>query len=91
MNLKSYVNQTSTDFFSGNGGMTQKEKRKNIRDNGGGCSICSSYPVVNVSDSYWLCGSCVLERLEDWGALSEEVINMGREDLIEKVLSRTMA
>jgi len=37
---------------------------KNKRDNGGGCSICSSFPIVNVGGgSYWLCGSCVLEAI----------------------------
>jgi len=66
--------------------MTAKEK--NILDNGGGCSICSSYPVVNVDGSYWLCGSCILERLEDWAELCNEVIAIGREDLIKKVLMR---
>jgi len=66
--------------------MTAEEK--NILDNGGGCSICSSYPAINVSDSYWLCGSCVLERLEDWFELCKEVTAISREDLIEKVLMR---
>lgn len=32
-------------------------------DTGGGCSVCGALPVVNVEGTYWLCGSCVAERI----------------------------
>ena len=34
------------------------------RDTGGGCSICGDRPAVNVEGTYWLCGTCVNEKLE---------------------------
>lgn len=66
--------------------MTAEEE--NIRDNGGGCSICSSYPVLNIDGSYWLCGSCVLEKLEDRVAMEKELELIGGQDLIMKVYQR---
>ncbi len=46
--------------------MRQREANaKNKKDTGGGCSICGSYPAIDVEGSYRLCGSCVLERLEE--------------------------
>ena len=69
--------------------MTAEEK--NILDNGGGCSICSSHPAINVDGSYWLCGSCVLERLEDRTAMERELEAIGRQDLIKKVYQRNTA
>jgi len=45
--------------------MKKNLKEKNIKDTGGGCSICSDYPVVNISDTYWLCGPCVSRQMED--------------------------
>ena len=39
---------------------------KLIHDTGKGCSICGETPVVNVPDgTYWLCGGCVGERLDE--------------------------
>ena len=35
------------------------------QDTHGGCSVCGYLPVVNVSGTYWLCGSCVAERLDE--------------------------
>ena len=50
--------------------MTDKEsfigmQEKLEADTGGGCSVCGSVPVVNVSGAYWLCGGCVLELSEE--------------------------
>jgi len=28
------------------------------------CSVCGSLPAVQVHGTYWLCGPCVLERIE---------------------------
>ena len=42
---------------------------KLIHDTGKGCSVCGNTPVVHVPDegsnTYWLCGQCVAEELED--------------------------
>ncbi len=40
-------------------------RKKNLRDNGGGCSICGSYPTVNLADSYWICWGCAKEHMRD--------------------------
>jgi hypothetical protein len=40
------------------------KKSKIKRDTGGGCSICGRKPAVNVEGTYWLCGSCVNEEIE---------------------------
>jgi len=39
-------------------------------DTGKGCSVCGETPVVNVDEggSYWLCGGCVEERLNEVSA-----------------------
>ena len=42
--------------------MNSVDYKKNKRDTGGGCSICGSFPCVNVDGAYWLCGPCVSER-----------------------------
>ena len=35
------------------------------QDTHGGCSVCGYLPVVNVYGTYWLCGSCVSEKLTE--------------------------
>lgn len=45
-----------------------KLKDKLILDTGKGCSVCGHTPVVNLPDgsgTYWLCGDCVQERLNE--------------------------
>lgn len=42
-------------------------EKKLLLDTGKGCSICGHTPVVNVSGTYWLCGSCVEERITPKG------------------------
>jgi hypothetical protein len=39
--------------------------KKNEDDTGGGCSVCSTKPSVNVEGTYWLCGSCVNDLLAE--------------------------
>ena len=43
--------------------MPNDQAKKLFHDTGKGCSVCGGLPVVNVSDSYWLCGPCVDEKL----------------------------
>ena len=43
--------------------LTKLEIKKIKQDTGGGCSICGNLPVVNVDGSYWLCGTCVREKI----------------------------
>ena len=43
----------------------RRENQKLFCNTGEGCSVCGSVPVVNVSGSYWLCGGCVAEKIED--------------------------
>lgn len=38
-------------------------EEKLFMDTGGGCSVCGNIPVVNVGGTYWLCGSCVYDRM----------------------------
>lgn len=38
-------------------------------DTAKGCSVCGETPVVNIPDeTYWLCGGCVAERMNDVAA-----------------------
>jgi hypothetical protein len=47
--------------------MTQSKvnKRKLIKDTGGGCSVCGGLPVTNVVGTYWLCVPCLKMRDSD--------------------------
>ena len=35
---------------------------KNKADTGGGCSICGTFPCINIEGAYWLCESCKAEK-----------------------------
>lgn len=40
------------------------ERKKNMRDTGGGCSVCGTSPARNVTGTYWLCESCEEEKID---------------------------
>jgi hypothetical protein len=44
-----------------------------LMDTAHGCSLCADTPVINVGNSgtYWLCGGCVGERLDEWSRARE--------------------
>lgn len=62
--------------------MTPEEKIK--LDTGGGCSVCGGLPAVNVDGTYWLCGPCVLEKIEEpkWIDINEQRPENGQKVLV---------
>lgn len=45
--------------------ITERALKKLKADTGGGCSVCGEVPCVNVDETYWLCGGCVMEQIEE--------------------------
>ena len=65
-----------------------KLKDKLLLDTGKGCSVCGHTPVVNIpggSGTYWLCGDCVGERLEELSTLRDEPTYRIRQEQAERI------